>query len=312
MNDRRSEIEELIHLYIDGAFDRRELVKRVSRYTGSAAAALAAIRALGAPEPAAAQCPPEVRAPENAPDIEAEMVDYRGPGGSVFGYLARPREAPAGPLRSRAPVSPPPRPGVVVIHENRGLNDHIKDVVRRVARAGYIGLGPDLISRLGGTQNFPDPQQATSALNRVGAAAQLEDLMAGVDYLKGLSSVRADRIGVVGFCLGGGLVWNLALNRSDLAAVVPFYGTPAPAVDQLSRLTAPVLAIYAETDRNLTARMPAVISGLLDLRKPFGLFVYEGVGHAFHNDTGAAYNAAAACDAWNRTLAFFDKYLRRP
>jgi carboxymethylenebutenolidase len=309
MNDRPNEIEELVHLYIDGAFNRRELVKRVAKHTGSAAAAVAALQAFGLPRRAAAQCVDDVRVPADAPDIETQTVEYLGPGGTVFGYLARPREVP-GPARARAALQPTERPAVVVIHENRGINDHIKDVVRRVARAGYVGLGPDLVSRQGGTHNFPDPQQATQALNRVGAAAQLEDLMASVDYLKELPFVQAGRIGVVGFCFGGGMVWNLALNRSDLAALVPFYGAP-PAADQLDRVSAPVLGIYAETDRNLTGRMAPVVTGLLERRKSFGFHIYDGVGHAFHNDTGAAYNRAAACDAWARTLAFFDKHLRR-
>jgi carboxymethylenebutenolidase len=305
-----NEIEELVHLYIDGAFNRRELVRRVAGHTGSVAAAMVALQAFALPKRAPAQCPPDVRVPEDAPDIEAQMVDYPGPGGSVFGYLARPRETGGGPTRARAAVQPGPRPALLVIHENRGLNDHIKDVVRRAARAGYIGLGVDLISRLGGTSQFPDPVQAGQALGRVSAAAILEDMLASVAYLKGLSSVQGGRIGVVGFCFGGGQVWNLALNSPDVAAVVPFYGTPPPPVEALDRVNAKVLAIYAQLDRNLTTRMPAVITGLLDRNKTFGFFIYEGVGHAFHNDTGAAYNRAAACDAWARTIGFFDKHLR--
>jgi len=304
------EIEELVHLYIDGAFNRRELVRRVARHTGSVAAAMAALQAFALPKRAAAQCPPDVRVPEDAPDIEAQMIDYPGPGGSVFGYLVRPRETGSTPMRARAQLQPSVRPAVLVIHENRGLNEHIKDVVRRVARAGYVGLGVDLISRLGGTHQFPDPVQAGSALNRVGAAAQLEDLLASVAYLKGLPVVQDGRIGVVGFCFGGGLCWTLAINSPDLSAVVPFYGTP-PTVEQLDRVNTPLLGIYAETDRNLTLRMPGIVTGMLDRRKTFGFHIYDGVGHAFHNDTGAAYNRAAACDAWARTISFFDKHLRR-
>ena len=309
MNEQHNEIEELVHLYIDGAFNRRELVRRVAKHTGGMAAAVAALQAFALPRRAAAQCPPDVRVPEDAPDIEAQMVDYRGPGGSVFGYLVRPHETGGAPARARAQLHPAPRPAVLVIHENRGLNDHIKDVVRRVARAGYIGLGVDLISRLGGTNQFPDPTQATAALNRVGAAAQLEDLLASVAYLKGLSTVQPGRIGVVGFCVGGGQVWSLAVTSPDVAAAVPFYGNP-PTVEQLDRVNAKVLGIYAQLDRNLTTRMPVVVSGLLDRNKTFGFFIYEGVAHAFHNDTGPAYNRAAACDAWARTIAFFDKHLR--
>jgi carboxymethylenebutenolidase len=306
MNDEQNEIEELVHFYIDGALDRRELVKRVAKRTGSVAAALAALQAFALPRRAKAQCPPDVRVPENAPDLEAQMVDYPGPGGTVFGYLAKPRD-PDSPARARVRANAPSRPAVLVIHENRGLNEHIKDVVRRVARAGYIGLGVDLVSRQGGTHQFPDPQQAGAALNRVGAAAQLEDLLASVAYLKSLPTVQ--RIGVVGFCFGGGLCWTLAVNSQDVSAVVPYYGTPT-AVERLDSITAAILGIYAETDRNLTLRMPAIVTGMLERRKPFGFHLYDGVGHAFHNDTGPAYNRAAACDAWARTIAFFDKHLR--
>ena len=125
-------------------------------------------------------------------------------------------------------------------------------------------------------------------------------------------SIVFDRIGAVGFCAGGGNVWNMAVVLDELAAAVPFYGVPVPPVDALASVQAPVLAIYAETDRNLTMQMAPVMQSMLQRQKTFGFVVYQGVGHAFHNDTGAAYNAEAACDAWVRTIAWFNKHLRRP
>jgi len=307
MMDPEKPVEFLVHLYQDGAFNRRELVRRVARVTGSLATAVVAVETLGVTRAARAQCPPGVRVPENAPDIEAQMVDYQGPGGTVFAYLARPRDGDV--PRTRSPRITR-RPAILVIHENRGLNDHTKDVARRAARAGFVGLAIDLVSRQGGTHNFPDPAQAGQAYNRVGAAAYVEDMLASVAYLKTLNFVQGDRLGVTGFCAGGGNTWRLVLNSPDIRAAVPYYGSPVPTMEELDRINIPVLAIYAEQDRNLTRGMAALIPGLLDRRKVFGFFVYEGVGHAFYNDTGSAYNPAAACDAWARTTAFFDKHLR--
>ena len=303
-----NEIESLVHLWVDGGLNRRELVRLVARHTGSiakATATLAAMGVLGAPGRARAQCPATV--PEGAPDIETQNVEFPGEAGTIFGYLARPLGAPP-PSRARARGTAP-QPGILVIHENQGLTDHIKDVTRRVAHAGYVALGIDLLSRLGGTSQFPDAVSRTQAYNRVGAAAYLPDMLAGVAYLKSLPIVQRDRLGAVGFCAGGGNCWNLAVTSPDILAPVVFYGTPPPPVEALDRLSA-VLCIYAELDRNLTGRMPAVISALLDKRKSFGFHIYQGANHAFHNDTGPQYNAAAACDAWTKTIAFFDLRLR--
>ena len=309
MSNPQNEIESLVHLYQDGAFNRRELVRRVARVTGSVATAAALLKTIGLPKAASAQqCPEDVRVPEPAPDVEAQVVDFRGEAGTVFAYLARPRD-PASPARTRGRGSTV-RPAVLVIHENRGLNDHIKDVTRRVARAGFVGLGVDLLSRVGGTHQFPDPQQAGAAYNRVGAAVFLEDMLASLAYLKTLPFVQADRLGAVGFCAGGGNCLNLAVNSQDLAAAAVFYGSSFPTAEQVDRLAGPLLGIYGEQDRFVTMRVPSLITALLDRRKVFSLHIYEGVSHAFHNDTGPSYNRAAACDAWARTVAFFNRHLR--
>jgi carboxymethylenebutenolidase len=194
-----------------------------------------------------------------------------------------------------------------VIHENRGLNEHIRDVTRRAARAGYVALGIDLLSRLGGTPD--DPEQALQLYQQTTPAGRLADMLSALTYLQGLDLVQGDKLGAVGFCAGGGNVWNLALNTAALSAAVPFYGAPVPALDALATLQAPVLAIYAELDRNLTRGILPVILRLEELQKPFGFHIYEGTRHAFHNDTGANYDRAAACDAWSKTTAFLEKYL---
>lgn len=298
-HENEGPIDSLVHLYVDGAFGRRELIRRVAKYTGSLAAALTTLKGYDAFGQVATPCPADVRVPENAPDIVASDVEYQGEGGTLLGYMAYPR-------------TPDPQlfPGVMVIHENRGLVDHIKDVTRRVARAGFLGVAVDLLSRQGGIRQFPDAAQQSAAYNRTTPDQRQADLISTLDYMKHLPNIVYDRIGAVGFCAGGGNVWNLGVVLPELKALVPYYGAPLPPVDSLDRIQAPVLAIYAERDRNLSMQMAATMTALLQRQKSFGLIVYEGVGHAFHNDTGAAYNAPSACDAWTRTIAWFNKYLR--
>lgn len=295
-------IQNLVHLYVDGAFNRRELFERVAKYTGSLAAAVTALSSF---EEVQAQTtpavPPGVRVAENDPDIEARDVTFAGPASILYGYLAVPKTA----LQQN-------EPGVIVVHENRGLVDHIKDVTRRVAKAGFVGLSVDLLSRQGGVQAFPDATQQSAAYNRTTQYERRSDLISTLDYLKGTPGVIFQRIGIVGFCAGGGNVWDFAVNIEELAAAVAFYGTPVPAVTDVDSIKAPMLAIYAERDRALTQRMLPVVDAMLTKQKTIGAFVYEGVGHAFHNDTGAAYDPAAAQDAWARTIAHFNKFLRLP
>jgi carboxymethylenebutenolidase len=292
-------IDSLVHLYVDGAFSRRDLIRRVAAHTGSIAAALAVLRGYDVFAQAATPCPDQVQVPPDAPDLIVQDVTYPGDAGDIFGYLAYPRDA-----------GPDPLPGVIVIHENRGLVDHIKDVTRRAARAGFVALGPDLLSRQGGTAQFTDPTSQTAAYGRTTAPERLADLTSSLNYLKSQPNVIFDHIGVVGFCAGGGNAWNMAVSLPELRAVVPFYGTPVPTADQIANLATPVLALYAELDRNLTTQMGGVMSTMLADMKTLGFVVYQGASHAFHNDTGPAYNSAAACDAWARTVAWFNKYLR--
>jgi carboxymethylenebutenolidase len=301
MVEQKNAIEELVHLYADGAFSRRELMERVSKHVGGIAAALAALAALGI-RTAEAQtaCPSDVRVAEGAPGIQARPVSWAGENVTVLGYLAYPDPSPSDPS-----------PAVIVVHENRGLVEHIKDVTRRAAAAGFVALGVDLLSRQGGSDQFTDPVQQQQAYSRTTQIERRSDLASSLDYLKHLDFVRADRIGTVGFCAGGGNVWDMALNLPELAAATAFYGTPTPAVDQLDVIQTPVLAIYAELDRALSIRMADVMSGMLTKQKTFAFRLYEGVGHAFHNDTGPAYNPTAACDAWAQTVAWFNKFLRR-
>jgi carboxymethylenebutenolidase len=291
----------LLHLFEDGAFNRRELITRLTRYTGSTAAALAAIESAGLAEAQTVTgCPANVRVAENDPAIVNNMLTIHGEGGPLYIYQSLPNDYASNP-----------RPAVLVVHENRGLNEHIKDVTRRVAKAGYAAVGVDLLSRQGGTDRFPDPVDAGAAYNRTQPAERRQDLMSALLTIRDQRYVVRDRIGAIGFCAGGGNVLDLAVNTDLLAASVVFYGAPVPSAEQLANLTAPVLAIYAELDRGLTGQLPAVITALNTRQKPYEMHIYQDARHAFHNDTGASYHAGAACDAWERTLAFFTRHLNR-
>ena len=301
-DDTQDPVAKLVHLYVDGAFNRRELIQRVAAYTGSMAAAITAVggfseaRADNTPA-----CPVDASVPADAPDLNVADIQFPGDAGMLFGHLAYPKTA-----------DPQIMPGVIVVHENRGLVEHIKDVTRRVARAGFAALGVDLLSRQGGTQQFTDATAQAAAYSRTVQEERRADLIAGLKYLKTQSYVQADRIGTVGFCAGGGNVWDLAVNVEELAAAVAFYGTPLPTPEQLATIKSPVLGNYAELDRALTLRTAPVMTGMITLQKTFGFRIYQGVGHAFHNDTGPAYDAAASCDAWTQTIAWFNKFLRAP
>ena len=308
MHENTDPIHELVHLYVDGAFNRRELVTRVTRLLGSSAAAVAALSGLAelkAQGPAA--CPAGVRVPVDAPDIVARDIEFAGAESPIYAHFAHPLNMGG----TGGGTGGAPQPGLIIIHENRGLVEHIKDVCRRAARAGFVAIAPDLLSRQGGVQAFAEPTQQTAAYNRTTVEQRRSDLISTLDYLKFSPLCQFDRIGALGFCAGGANVWELAVYLEELGVAVPFYGTP-PAVEVLQRIQAPVLAIYAERDRALTARMAPVLTELLARQKRFGFSVYEGVGHAFVNDTGANYNTTAACEAWAQAMAFCNKWLRAP
>jgi carboxymethylenebutenolidase len=291
-------IEDLVHLYIDGAFDRRELLKRVAVYTGSIAAAMTAVGPeVMAQAPVPAVPPANATVPENDVEVQWFWVDYASPVGTLRGYFARPRFE-----TQRVPV-------ILVIHENRGLNDHIKDVVRRVAKAGFVGFGVDLLSRVGGTVSFSDPTAATAALNRITNEERLADIRAAIEFIKIAEYVRPDRLGAVGFCFGGGVVYQLAFNVPDVIAAVPFYGTPPNPLPSWDSMNAKLLAIFSETDYNQNGRIAEIVAGMVQRRKTMGLHLYQGTAHGFHNDTSPIYSPGAAADAWAKALAFFKTHL---
>ena len=298
----KSDAEELVHLYEDGAFNRRELVKRLTRLTGSAAAALAAMEALQVPVEAQvlASCRVDVQVPPDAPDLDMVNVEIPGEAGTLYGYWVRSKQMPENPMAA-----------MLVIHENRGLTDYIKDVTRRLARAGYVGFALDLLSRQGGTAQFPDPVDAMNAYNRTRLPENIADMQSSIAWLKTLDYVDPKRVGVIGFCAGGGNVFNLTVSTQELAAAVAYYPAAVPATQDLTdKLNTPIQFHLGQLDTAVSNRVVAAVPTLLTAGKRFSLHIYEGARHAFHNDTGASYEPAAACDAWNQTIAYLAKYLR--
>jgi carboxymethylenebutenolidase len=284
--------QRIIDLYDDFThrhLDRRLFLERLTQLVGSTAAALALVPLLES-NYALAQT-----VPETDPRLRAGDVTYPGSQGPMKGYVAR-------------PASDAKAPGVVVIHENRGLHPHIKDVARRFGVAGYVALAPDLMSAIGGTPANQDEAAAKFAQIREAPVA-LADALKSVDYLRSRPDATG-KVGVVGFCWGGGMVGQVVASGADVNAGVVFYGR-APQTDKVAAIRAALLLHYAGIDEGVNATVPLFEAALKNGGKTYTLHMYEGVQHAFHNDTSAArYNADAAKLAWTRTIEFFDKTLK--
>jgi carboxymethylenebutenolidase len=227
--------------------------------------------------------------------IRTETLTYPSPQGSgtMKGYLARPAQGGK-------------RPGVAVIHENRGLNPYIEDVARRLAVEGYVAFAPDALTPVGG---YPgDEDKARALFAKQDPKKRIEDLVAGANVLKSHPDCNG-RIGAVGFCFGGGIVGLFATRMPDLAAAVPFYGIQPNAADS-AKIKAPLLIHYAGRDERINAGWPAWQAALQEHKIRFQAHIYENTDHGFHNDTTPRYDAAAAKLAWSRTLAFFKEHLK--
>ena len=312
-------VEEFVEDYQDGRITRREALVKLASIFGSMAIATnflaACAPALTAtPVPPTATTAKPTTAPTAAsssstssagamsplsvgaddPAIEAKMVDFKSGADSIMAYMAKPK-------------GDGPFPIVLVCHENRGLTDHIKDVTRRVAKAGYASLAVDLISREGGTDKVG--ANAPGVLGNVPPQRFVDDFRAGLANMQGQSFVRKDRAGMVGFCFGGGVTWLCAEGIADLKAVVPFYG-PNPPLQDVSKIQAAVLALYGALDTRIDAGIPDIENAMKQNGKTYEKIIYPNANHAFNNDTGASYNADASNDAWAKTLAWFEKYLK--
>lgn len=276
--------DEYTHLTLD----RRRFMEKLTLLAGSGAAA-AAIAPMLAASGAKAAMVEEMDA-----RLMAEDITYPGADGEMKGYLVVPKDA-AGKL-----------PGVIVIHENRGLNPHIRDVARRMALEGFVALAPDFLSPQGGTpENEDKAREMFSTLDMGATVANGEATRA---FLAAHEKVNG-KVGAIGFCWGGGMVNRMAVASPELGAGVAYYGSQVPAED-VPKIKAPLLLHYAGLDERINAGIDAYRAALEKNGKTFEIFVYEGVNHAFNNDTSAArYDKAAADLAWSRTVEFLKKNL---
>jgi len=280
----------LFDAYVHGALDRRGFLEQASKYAVGGVTAAMLLDQLS-PKFLEAQV-----VPPTDDRINAEYVEYDSPSGygKMRGYFVRPSK-PAGKL-----------PGVLVIHENRGLNPHIEDVARRFALENFVAFAPDALFPLGG---YPgDEDKAREVFPKLDQAKTREDFVAAFNFLKA-SPETTGKVGAVGFCYGGGMVNYLATRLSDLAAGVAFYGS-APDLADVPKIKAPLMIQSAEVDDRINASWPAFEEALKAAHVRYERFLYPGTQHGFHNDTTPRYDAAAAKLAWERTIAFFNKNVR--
>ena len=279
----------LFDAYVHGDLDRRGFLDRAAKY---AVGGVTAAMLLDQLNPRFAEA--EV-VPRDDKRLETERIEYASPRGhgKMGGYFVRPAKA-KGEL-----------PGVLVVHENRGLNPHIEDIARRVALEGFIAVAPDALFPLGG---YPgDEDKARELFGTLDAGKTREDMVAAAAWLKARPEVKG-RIGAVGFCWGGGIVGMLATRLPDLGAGVAFYGS-APPLEDVPKIEAPLLIQSAAVDERINASWPAFEAALKAAKVRYQRHLYPGTQHGFNNDTTPRYDAAAAKLAWERTIAFFRKNL---
>jgi carboxymethylenebutenolidase len=228
------------------------------------------------------------------PEVQAGAIQFAGEDTELMGYLARPAAEGAFPV-------------VLVCHENRGLTDHIRDVTRRLAKAGYVALAVDLLSRQGGTSAVGS-DQVPGALVNMPPEQYVQDFRSGWLYLRNQAYAQSERLGMVGFCFGGGVTWLMATRMPELKAAVPYYG-PHPSLADVPNIQAAVLAIYGELDQRINQGIPDIEAAMQEHNKIFEKMIYPNADHAFNNDTSSRYNPEAAQAAWQRTLEWFGTYL---
>ncbi|NKC04513.1 dienelactone hydrolase family protein [Ochrobactrum haematophilum] len=288
--DFPQELLELYDYYAHGKISKREFLDRAAKFaigTMTAAAILASL------SPDYATMAQQVEFTD--PDILAEYITYPSPdgNGNVRAYLVRPAK-----VQGKVPA-------VVVVHENRGLNPYIEDVARRVAKAGFIALAPDGLTSVGG---YPgNDEKGRELQQQVDPTRLMNDFFAAVDFMM-KSDLTTGKVGITGFCYGGGVANAAAVAFPELAAAVPFYGRQPP-VSEVPRIKAPLLLHYAELDKGINEGWPAYEEALKKNGKTYEAYIYPGVNHGFHNDSTPRYDEAAAKLAWDRTIDWFKRYL---
>ena len=322
--------EEFAEDYEEGRLSRREALKLIASVTGSLIVANSILASCAPPEtvvtttptdippatdpptagPTASDAPTADSAPTDSPApassaygtvmpddpaVIAGLIEIPAADANIMGYLARPSSETVSPV-------------ILVCHENRGLTPHIQDVTRRFAKAGYVGLAVDLLSRQGGTETVGS-LNVPGALGNIDQSQFVEDFKSGWQYLQGQAFADAPRAGMTGFCFGGGVTWQVAVHMPELLAAVPFYG-PHPDISDVPAIQAAVMAVYGELDSRINGGIPAIEEAMAANNKIYEKVIYPNADHAFHNDSGTRYNPEAATDAWKRTLAWFETYVR--
>jgi carboxymethylenebutenolidase len=289
-SDYSPEVLRLFDKFVHGDISRREFLDRAAAFALAGTSTAALLESL-TPDFVAGQV-----IAENDARLMSRRAEYESPfgAGRMNGYLVRLRD---GPDR---------QPGVLVIHENRGLNPHIEDIARRLALEGYLAFAPDALTPLGG---YPGNEDAARELfQRLDREKLVEDFVAAFEFLKALPECT-DKVGAVGFCFGGGMVNQLAVRLPELGAGVAFYGSQVPA-ERVPSIEAPLLLHYAGIDERINAGWPAYETALKTNGVAYEAYVYDGANHGFNNDTTPRFDAAAAELAWRRTLDFFTTHLK--
>jgi carboxymethylenebutenolidase len=282
------EIKELYTDYKEGKVSRRSFLRKLALITGSSAAALALFPVLQENELKAAT------EPGKTPELVTEFIKYPAETGDMRAFLARPKKGKK-------------FPAVIVIHENRGLVPHIQDVTRRMAGEGFLALAPDALSPLGGTPD--DISNVGAMFKQLDSEKTTKNFVAAVKYLK-TNPLTNGKVGCTGFCWGGAMTNQVAVNSPDLDAAVPYYGRQ-PSPEDVEKIKAPIMAHYAGNDPGIDAGIPAFEEALKKYKKEYQIFMYEGASHAFNNDSNPErYNEQAAKLAWSRTIAFFREKLK--
>ena len=285
-------IKEELETSRDGEISRREFIQKSAFLTGSLVASSGLVDFLRSSSANAAQVDP------NDPALASTDIKFTAEdGAAISGYLTRPK----GDDR---------RPAVVVIHGWDGIDDHIRDVARRLAKAGYVALAPDLLSRQGGTSSFPSSEAAIAAGRKLDNEMITKDLTGAVNFLKAQNFVRP-KIGVIGFCWGGGKTLMFTTRSKDLAASVIYYGSNPSNLDDVKNITAPVLGQYGAADERITSGVPKLEEAMKRYGRSFEYKIYPGAPHSFNTDTSPrSYREEAAREAWSRTLEFFKVHLQ--
>ena len=288
--DIKQEVFDLYDDYAHNRIERRDFMQKLSTYAVGGLT-LTSLMSFLMPDYKSA-----IQIPANDPRLKSEYVNYESPkgGGTIKGLLSR-------PVDSKKKLG-----GIVVVHENRGLNPHIEDVARRAALAGFISLAPDALTPLGGYPGTDD--QGREMQSKRDRNEMLEDFIAAYSHLKTHKECNG-KVGVVGFCFGGWISNMMAVRITDLAAAVPFYGGQPP-VEDVPKINAPLLLHYAELDTRVNEGWQAYENALKENKKEYTAYMYPKANHGFHNDTTPRYDKAAAELAWNRTVDFFKKELK--